>query len=151
MPRLGQRSLVLWSFVVLALLAAHDVTHLLDDGLETGPGQLARVALPQWLVLAAVMVVIVRGYPARSRIAVLLLGIGIAFGFAGVHLLPLSSTAFWDLQPSLVSWVLVWVPAAAGLALAAIAWRRRGAAAQRPSTPLTPGRVAHEGVKPDAA
>src|SRR3954471_184815 len=43
------RTLVIWSWVVLALLAAHDVTHLLDDGLETSPGRLASVALPQWL------------------------------------------------------------------------------------------------------
>jgi hypothetical protein len=35
---------VLLSWILLALLAAHDLTHLLDDGLDTSPGQLALAA-----------------------------------------------------------------------------------------------------------
>ena len=122
MPRHGSRSLVLWSWAVLALLAAHDVTHLLDDGLETPLGQLALVALPQWLVLAVVMAVILRGDGSRSRAAALLLGMSVAVGFAVIHLLPFSPAAFWELEPSVVSWALAWVPAAVGLMLAALAW-----------------------------
>lgn len=123
MPRHGSRSLVFWSSVVLVLLAAHDVTHALDDGLETPLGQFAFVALPQWLALAAVMAVILRGDRARSRTAALLLGIAVTVGFGVVHLLPFSPFAFWDVQPSIVSWVLAWAAAAAGLVLAALAWR----------------------------
>ena len=132
MPRHRSRSLVFWSWAVLALLAAHDVTHLLDDGLVTPLGQLALVALPQWLVLAVVMAVILRGDRLRSRAAALLLGLSVAGGFAVIHLLPFSAAAFWDLDPSVVSWALAWVPAAAGLGLAALAWtsgRRRRVAA----------------------
>ncbi len=125
MPRHGSRSLASWSWTLLALLAAHDVSHVLDGGLETGIGQLAVVAVPQWLVLAAVMAVILRGDRARSRTSALLLGVGVAVGFAVVHLLPGSPAAFWELQPSVVSWVLAWVPVAVGLLLAALAWRRR--------------------------
>ena len=86
MPRHGSRSLVSWSWAVLALLAAHDVTHLLDDGLETPLGQLALVAHPQWLALAVVMAVILRGDRSRSRAAALLLGMSVAVGFAVIHL-----------------------------------------------------------------
>ena len=114
------RALVTWSWAVLALLAAHDLTHLLDGGLDTGPGALALVAIPQWLLLAAVMAIVVRGDPAASRAAALVLGLTVAAGFAAVHLLPLSPVAFWDLRPAAISWVLVWASIAAGLALAAL-------------------------------
>ena len=121
----GSRSVVWWSWAVLGLLAAHDVTHLADDGLETSLGQLAAVALPQWLLLAVVMAVVVRGDPARSRLAALGLGAAVALGFAVIHLLPFAPADYWDLRPSGISWVLVWVPAAAGVVLAALAWPQR--------------------------
>ena len=114
------RSLVTWSWAVLALLAAHDLTHLLDGGLDTGLGALALVAIPQWLLLAAVMAIVVRGDPAASRAAALVLGLTVAVGFAAVHLLPFSPAAFWDVHPAAISWVLVWASIAAGLALAAL-------------------------------
>ena len=120
MPRV-----VLWSWIVLALLAAHDVTHLADDGLDTSPSQLALVAIPQWLALAAIMAIVLRGRPDQSRIAALVLGLSVAVGFAVIHLLPLSAAAYWDLEPSVLSWALAWVPAVAGLALAARAWAAR--------------------------
>ena len=113
------------SSVVLALLAAHDVTHLADGGLETSPGQLALVAVPQWLVLGAVMAIVVRGRPDQRRLAALVLGVSVAVGFAVIHLLPVSAAAYWDLEPSDLSWVLAWVPTAAGLALTALAWSER--------------------------
>ena len=128
MPRGGARSFFLWSSIVLALLAAHDFTHLVDDGLETRLDQLAVVALPQWLVLAIVMAIIVRGDRAQSQTAALLLGISVTVGFLVVHLLPFSPAAYRDLQPSVVSWVLAWVPAIAGLLLAVLAWPRQRAA-----------------------
>lgn len=124
MPRNGARSLVVWSWILLALVAAHDVTHMLDDGLETGLGQLALVALPQWLVLAVVMAIVLRGDWAHSRTAALLLGTSVAVGFGVAHLLPFSLAAFWDLQPSVVSWVLAWASVAAGVLLAVLAWPR---------------------------
>src|SRR5436305_2327758 len=79
------RPLVLWSGVVLVLLAAHDLSHALDDGLETSLGALAVVAVPQWVVLAALMGVILRGDRLRSAAAGLLLGVGVIIGFAAVH------------------------------------------------------------------
>jgi hypothetical protein len=121
----GPRSLVLGATVVLVLLAAHDATHVLDDGLETPLGQLAAVAIPQWLFLALAMTVIVRGDAARSRIATLLVGVSVALGFALIHLLPFSPAGYWDLSPSGISWVLAWAPALAGLVLAGIALPRR--------------------------
>jgi hypothetical protein len=128
MPRGGARLLVLCSSTVVALLAAHDVTHVLDDGLDTRLDQLAVVALPQWLALAIVMAIIVRGDRAKSQTSALVLGISVTVGFVVVHLLPLSPAAFWDLQPSVVSWVLAWVAAAAGLLLTVLAWVKRRAA-----------------------
>jgi hypothetical protein len=116
----GHRSLVTWSWAVLALLAAHDLTHLLDDGMDTPLGALALVAIPQWLLLAAVMAIVVRGDPAASRAAALVLGLTVAVGFAAVHLLPFSPAAFWDVHPAAISWVIVWASIAAGLALAAL-------------------------------
>jgi hypothetical protein len=122
MARGGSRPLVLWSWIVLALLAAHDLTHIFDDGLQTGLGQLALVAIPQWIVLGAVMAIIVRGDAAQRQTAALVLGISVSAGFAVIHLLPPSPAAYWDLQPSFISWVLAWVPTAAGVVLAVLAW-----------------------------
>ena len=119
----GRRTVVSWSWVVLALLAAHDVTHVLDEGLETPLGQLAYVAVPQWLLLGVAMAVVLRGDPDRSRIAALLLGGGVTIGFAVIHLLPFSPAAYWELRPAAISWVLAWSPACAGLVLAALAAR----------------------------
>ena len=112
--------IVRWSWIVLALLAAHDVTHLADEGLDTTPGQLALVAIPQWIVLALVMSIIVRD-PGHRRPAAIVLGASVAAGFALVHLVPFSPTAYWDLEPSAPSWALVWVPATAGLVLIVLA------------------------------
>ena len=108
------------AWVLLALVAAHDVTHLVDGGLETSPGQLAIVAIPQWLVLAAVMAIVLRGDPAQRRAAALVLGLSVAAGFGVVHLLPFSPAAFWDQQPSAVSWALAWASVAVGLLLAGV-------------------------------
>lgn len=134
MPRHGSRSLALWSWFLLALLAAHDLTHALDDGLQTQLGELALVAIPQWLVLAIVMAVILRAGREQSTIAALSLGLGVGIGFVVVHLLPLSPAAFWELQPSFLSWLLAWLPAAAGLFVAALAWGQRRAAGLRVAT-----------------
>src|SRR5437016_7333168 len=71
MPRHASRSLVIWSGVLLVVLAAHDLSHALDGGLETPLDQLALVAVPQWLLLAVVMTVIVRGERARGAAAAL--------------------------------------------------------------------------------
>ena len=131
---MAPRSVVLGAWVVLALLAAHDVTHLLDDGLETPLGLLAAVAIPQWLFLAVAMAVVVRGSPAQSRIAALLVGLSVALGFAAIHLLPFSPAGYWDLDPSEISWVLAWTPAVAGLVLAGVALRCKA-----DSTPTTGG------------
>lgn len=130
MPRGGARPLVLWSWVLLALVAAHDVTHVFDDGLETGLGQLALVAIPQWLLLAALMAVVLRG-DAQSRTAALLLGASVAVAVVVVHLLPVSPAAFWDLQPSVESWALAWGSIAAGVVLAVLALRTADVAVER--------------------
>jgi hypothetical protein len=130
MSHAGDRSLVLWSWIVLALLAAHDVTHLADGGLDTSPAQLALVAIPQWLALAAVMAIVLRGTPEQSRTAAFVLGASVAVGFTLVHLLPGVLAAYWDLEPSAVSWALAWLPTAAGVLLAARAWSARGAILQ---------------------
>ncbi len=129
-----RRPLVLWSFVLLALLAAHDVSHAVDDGLETGLRALALVASPQWIVLAVVAAFIVRGDRARSAVAALLLGLGTTAGLVAVHLLPFSPAAYADLDPSAASWLLAVVPAAVGLLVAGLAVPRlRGAAAAAPA------------------
>jgi hypothetical protein len=132
MSRLASRSPVVWSAVLLALLAGHDLSHALDDGLETPLGQLALVAVPQWLALAALMAVVVRGDRVRSAVAAMLLGIGVAFGFTAIHLLPFSTASYWDLEPSVLSWLLAWLPAALGLALATLAWAQLRRAGARP-------------------
>jgi len=124
-----------WSGVLLALVAAHDLTHALDDGLETRLGDLAFVAVPQWLLLASVMAVVLCGNRARGAAAALVLGIGVTIGFAVIHLLPFSLAAYWELRPSVASWVLAWLPAVLGLALAALAWfQRRTAIGPRAAT-----------------
>ena len=128
MPRGGARLLVLCSSIVLALLAGHDATHILDDGLQTRLDQLAIVAVPQWLVLAIVMGVILRGERGKSQTSALLLGISVTVGFVVVHLLPLSPAAFWGLRPSGVSWVLAWMSVVSGVLLVVLAWRQRRAA-----------------------
>ena len=132
MRRHASRSLAVWSWALLALLAAHDVTHALDEGLETRLSQLALVAVPQWLVLAIVMAVVLRGGPARSANAAFVLGVGVTVGFALVHLLPFSPAAYWELQPSVASWLLAWLPAAVGLMLAGLAWSQRRPPARVP-------------------
>ena len=125
MPRHVSRSLAVWPGVLLALLAAHDLTHALDDGLETRLSDLALVAVPQWLLLAVAMAVVLRGNRARSA-AALVLGMGVSIGFAVIHLLPFSLASYWELQPSVASWILAWLPAVIGVAVAALAWTQRG-------------------------
>src|SRR5437764_11067617 len=88
MPRHASRSIVISSGVLLVVLAAHDLSHALDGGLETPLGELALVAVPQWLVLAVAMTIIVRADRARGAAAALLLEIGVALAFAVVPLLP---------------------------------------------------------------
>ena len=73
-----------WVWVVLGLLAAHDLTHLLDDGLDTSPGQLALVAIPQWIALGVVMAIVLRGDEAHRPMAALALGVSVVLGFAVV-------------------------------------------------------------------
>jgi hypothetical protein len=124
-----RRPIVLWSAVLLALIAAHDLSHALDDGLETSLGALALVATPQWIVLALAMAIIVRADAGRSALTAFALGLGIVVGFGAVHLLPFSPAPYWELEPSAVSWLLVFVPVAVGLVLAALAWPRRRAVA----------------------
>lgn len=132
MPRHASRAVGLWTWLLLALLAAHDASHLLDDGLETSPGQLALVATPQWLVIAAVVAVILRGRGDRAAVAAVLLGVGTVVGFAIVHLLPFALAEYGDLAPSPASWALAWVPTAVGLALALAG--ARAVARVRPAT-----------------
>jgi hypothetical protein len=127
-PRSASHPLVLWSAIVLVLLAAHDLSHALDGGLDTSLGGLALVAVPQWAFLAVLMTVIVRGERRQSAGAALLLGAGVVLGFAAVHLLPFSPAAYWDLHPTPLSWVLVWLPLPAGLVLSTLAWREWRAA-----------------------
>ena len=126
------RPLVVATWVLLALLAAHDLTHLLDDGLDTSAGQLALVAIPQWIATAVVMAVVLRGDARRSTSAALLLGAAAAIGLAVVHLLPFGVAPYEDLDPSAVSWVLAWAPTAVALLVAALAIQelRRGANAR---------------------
>ena len=133
MPRPVSRPLALWSAVLLALLAAHDLSHAFDNGLETPLSQLAAVAAPQWLALAVLMAIVLRGDRAHAAASALLLGVGVTIGFAVVHLLPFSTSSYWKLHPSAVSWTLAWSPAALGLALAVLAWSQ-----WRPSTGSSP-------------
>ena len=98
--------------------------------------------MPQWLVLAVVAAVILRGERARAAAAALLLGIGVTVGFAVVHLLPFAPAAYWELQPSPVSWLLAWVPAVLGLAVAALAWSQWRSAGRPPSEAVTGTRAA---------
>jgi hypothetical protein len=122
-------------WVVLGLLAAHDVTHVLDDGLETPLGLFVLVAVPQWLFLAVAMTVVVRGDADHARTAALLIGGSVTIGFAAVHLLPGSPAAFWDVSPSGISWVLAWATVLAALALALLAARRQQALDSRSAAP----------------
>jgi hypothetical protein len=115
--------LVVWTAVVLVLLAGHDLTHALDDGLETSLAGLAAIAVPQWLLLAAAMWTIARADRVWAAGAALVVGVTVVVGFAAVHLVPFSPVAYWDLRPSTLSWVLVFAPLIAGLVLTAVAWR----------------------------
>jgi hypothetical protein len=125
---MARRPLIIWSAVLLVVLAAHDLSHALDGGLETPLSGLALVAVPQWLVLGVVMAVIVRGDRARSALAALLLGVGVTVGFAAVHLLPFATASYWDLHPSAASWVVAWLPVGLGLWVAALGWTQWRAA-----------------------
>jgi hypothetical protein len=119
------RGVLLTTWCLLALLAGHDLSHWLDDGLETSLSALALVATPQWLVLAAVTAVILRADRPRAHAAAMLLGLGVSVGLLAVHLLPLSAAPYADLDPSAVSWLLAWIPAGVGLMLVALALPRK--------------------------
>src|SRR4051794_16075317 len=122
MPRRASRPLVLWSAALLVLLAAHDLSHVLDDALDTKVSDLALIAIPQWIALAVVFAVILRAERARAAAAAFLLGVGVTVGFLAIHLLPFSPADYYDLDPSAISWVLAWLPAALGVVVAARAW-----------------------------
>lgn len=130
--RTFSRPLVGWSVGVLVLVAGHDLSHAIDDGLETSLGALAVVAVPQWVLLTVLLGVIIRGDRARSAVAALLLAGGVVVGFTMVHLLPLSSASYWHLHPSALSWLLALAPPAAGLRLATVAWQQWRAALATP-------------------
>ena len=126
--------------MLLALLALHDGSHALDEGLETGLGELALVAVPQWIVLAVIAWVIVRGEHRRAAAAALVLGVGTLIGFVAVHLLPFSPADYYDLAPSPASWVLVWLPIPVATGLVVLAAREVRASSRVPQpTPLMPG------------
>lgn len=131
------RAVVLWSWALLALLAAHDLTHLFDEGLDTSPGQLALVAVPQWIAIAVVMAVMLRAGRTWSAAAALALGLAAAAGFAVVHLLPFALAPYDELDPSATSWVLAWVPTAVALVVAALALRELRAAVSQGAGPRT--------------
>ena len=116
-------ALIVATWLLLALLAAHDLTHLFDEGLDTSAGQLALVAVPQWIAIAVVMAVVLRAGRSRGAPAALLLGAATALGFAIVHLLPFAPAAYEDLDPSALSWVLAWVPTVLALVVVALALR----------------------------
>ena len=122
MERGASRPIVTTSALLLALLAAHDVSHVVDEGLDTTLGQLALVSTPQWIVIGAVMAVILRAESTRATTAAFLLGAGTVVGFALVHLLPFAVASYWDLDPTFLSWVVAWVPTAVGVVLALISW-----------------------------
>ena len=122
MPRHVSRSLIVGCAVLLVLLAANDLSHALDDGLETGLGALAAIAAPEWLVLAALMAAIVRGDRARGASAALLLGSGVILGFVVVHLVPFAPASYWEVEPTLASWLLAWLPVGVGVVVTALAW-----------------------------
>jgi H+/Cl- antiporter ClcA len=63
----------------------------------------------------------------------------VTIGFTVAHLLPLSTDSYWDLQPSLVSWLFALLPAALGLAVAVLAWSQWRAAIRSPTTPRSAG------------
>ena len=120
------RSVVATSWLLLALLAAHDLTHALDDGLRTGLGELAAVAAPQWVVLAVVMAVILRADRLRAATAAFLLGLGTVVGVVGVHLTSISPAPYADLEPAAASWFFALAPVVVGAALVALAVRELG-------------------------
>ena len=122
MHRSVSRRLTVAVAVLLALLAAHDLTHALDDGLETSLSGLALVAIPQWLVLGAVLVIVVRAERARGALLALVLGVGVTVGFVAVHILPFAPAPFQDLEPSSLSWLFLVLPAAGGMIVSALAW-----------------------------
>jgi hypothetical protein len=138
MPRHVSRPLAVACLGLLALLAGHDLSHALDDGLDTSLGALALVATPQWLVLAVIAAVILRAEPRRGALAALLLGAGVAVGFAAIHLLPFAPASYWDLDPSFLSWLLAWVPPVVGAAVAVVAWREWRAATRAAAGPSAP-------------
>ena len=121
--------LIIWSAVLLGLLFAHDLTHVFDSGLNTKLSQLALVAIPQWAVIAGVMLVVVRGEPRHSALAALLLGFGTAIGFALIHLAPFAPASYQNLSPSTISWALALIPPAVGLYLGVLGWRALRASA----------------------
>ncbi len=125
----ASRTLVAWSGVLLALLAGHDLTHAFDDGLRTDPGALALVAVPQWIASVVVFAVILRAGRRRAATVALLLGAATTVGVVAVHLLPFSSAAYQDLDPSPVSWLLAWLPVAVGAVVAALALHERAGVA----------------------
>ena len=108
--------------VLLGLLAAHDLTHAFDDGLETSLGGLALVAIPQWIVLAVVLVLILRSERVRGAQLSLALGLGATVGFATVHLLPFAPAPYQDLDPSPLSWLFLVLPTVLGVVVSALAW-----------------------------
>lgn len=108
---------------LLALLAGHDLSHAFDDGLDTSASGLLLVAVPQWLVLAVVLVVVVRGGRLRGAQMALALGIGAVVGFTAVHVLPFAPAPYQDLDPSRISWALLWLPTVVGAVVAVFAVR----------------------------
>ena len=127
-PRRVPTPIVAWSGVLLALLAGHDLTHAFDDGLRTDLGALVLVAVPQWIASIVVLAVMLRADRSRAATMALLLGAATVVGVVAVHLLPVSSASYWELDPSPVSWLFAWVPPVVGLVLAGLALRERSRA-----------------------
>ena len=123
----------LWSIVtilyiiVVALIAAHDIDHVVEEDRLVELPTLFWVFLPfQYAVLiGGIALVLRRDAPAPDFVAAL--SAVTIVGFAGIHLVPGSIGPYADYDPSWVSWTLVFVPIAAALACLVAALRLRAA------------------------
>ena len=121
MPPAVSRRLVVAVSLLLAGLAAHDLSHAFDAGLDTRLSGLALVAVPQWIVLGVVLAVVLRGGRLRGAQMALALGAGATIGFTAVHLLPFAPAPYQDLDPSALSWLFLVLPTLLAVVVSALA------------------------------
>jgi hypothetical protein len=111
------------TLLLVAVHVLHDLDHVRQG--TSAPGEVVGTAVAGWLATIVLVVLVARGHRLAPLYAAVF-GITFALGFVAVHVLPhwsAFSASYAESGADALSWLLAFVPIAAGLYLSAEAVR----------------------------